>query len=103
MTKRAYPRFAITSRRIAMRTTMRLSLTATTAALALWTGAQAGGDKGAGHSDKDHIVVRPTEVKWGPAPPSLPAGAKAAVLVGDPSKPAPYVLRVQFPDGYKVP
>lgn len=86
-----------------MRKLMRLSIVAA-AALAVWTGAQAGGDKGAGHgNDKEHIVARPADIKWGPAPPSLPAGAKAAVLLGDPSKAAPFVLRIQFPDGYKVP
>src|SRR5262249_15360097 len=41
-------------------------------------------------------------IKWGPAPPSLPAGAKAAVLTGDPTKAGPYVIRVKMPDGYKV-
>jgi quercetin dioxygenase-like cupin family protein len=84
-----------------MRKSMWLVLVAA-AALALWTEVQAGGDKGHG-SDKDHVVVRPDDVKWGPAPPALPAGAKAAVLVGDPSKSGPYVVRVKMPDGYKVP
>ena len=56
-----------------------------------------------GHADdKDHVMVRPDEVKWGPAPPALPAGAKAAVLAGDPTKAGPYVIRLQMPDGYKV-
>jgi quercetin dioxygenase-like cupin family protein len=71
-------------------------------ALALGTGAQAVGDKGHG-SDKDHVLLSPDAIKWGPAPPSLPAGAKAAVLTGDPSKAGPYVIRVKMPDGYKVP
>jgi hypothetical protein len=74
----------------------------TAAALAVWTGAQAGGEKGHG-MNKDHVLVRPDAVKWGPSPPALPAGAKAAILTGDPSKSGPYVLRVKFPDGYKVP
>jgi hypothetical protein len=71
-------------------------------ALAVWTGAQAGGDKGHG-SDKDHVLVRPDDIKWMPAPPALPAGAKAAVLSGDPSKAGPYVIRAKLPDGYKIP
>jgi len=41
-------------------------------------------------------------VKWGPAPPSLPAGAQAAVLFGDPGKAAPFVLRLKFPAGYGI-
>jgi hypothetical protein len=86
-----------------MRISMKLALVAV-AALALWTGAQAGGEKGKIHDgDKDHVVVRPADVKWLPAPPGLPAGAKVAVLTGDPTKSMPYVLRAKLPDGYKVP
>jgi hypothetical protein len=73
-------------------------------ALATWTGAQAGGEKDKVHvGDKDHVAVRPDDVKWLPAPPGLPAGAKVAVLTGDPTKSVPYVLRARLPDGYKVP
>ena len=36
------------------------------------------------------------------APPFLPKGAKLAVLVGDPSKPEPFTIRLQMPDGYKI-
>src|SRR5690348_13351300 len=59
----------------------------------------------AGHaSDKEHVVVRPDAIKWGPAPPALPPGAQMAVIVGDPSKKGShYVIRAKFPDGYKVP
>ena len=41
-------------------------------------------------------------IKWMDAPPFLPKGAKLAVLVGDPSKPEPFTLRLQMPDGYKI-
>jgi Domain of unknown function (DUF4437) len=86
-----------------MRTSIRLGLVAA-AALAVWTGAQAGGEKGKNHdADKDHVAVRPDDFKWGPAPRGLPAGAKIAVLTGDPTKAVPYVLRAKLPDGYKVP
>ena len=69
-------------------------------AVAVWTGVQSGGEKG---HDDGHVIVKADAVKWGPGPPALPPGAKAAVLVGDPSKAAPYVLRAMMPDGYKVP
>jgi hypothetical protein len=72
------------------------------AALAIWTGAQAGGEKEHA-ADRDHVVVRPDDVKWEEGPPFLPAGAKVAVLTGDPRKAGPYVIRVKMPDGYKVP
>jgi hypothetical protein len=41
-------------------------------------------------------------LKWGDAPPVLSKGAKLAVLQGDPSKPGPFVMRLQMPAGYKV-
>ena len=73
-------------------------------ALALWIGMQSGGAIGQVHGpDGDHVLVRPDDVKWGPSPPGLPAGAMVAVLTGDPSKSGPYVLRAKLPDGYKVP
>jgi len=43
------------------------------------------------------------EMKWGDAPPTLPKGAKAAVLQGDPTKPGPFVIRLHAQNGYKVP
>lgn len=50
-----------------------------------------------------HTMLTPDELKWGPAPPSLPPGAQLAVLDGDPTKPGLFVIRAKFPDGYKVP
>jgi len=49
-----------------------------------------------------HVVVTGGDIKWGPAPDSLPPGAQMAVIDGDPGKPAPFVIRAKFPDGYKV-
>jgi quercetin dioxygenase-like cupin family protein len=45
----------------------------------------------------------PSEIQWKDGPPSLPAGAKIAVLEGDPSKDGMFVMRVRLPDGYHVP
>ena len=39
---------------------------------------------------------------WGPAPPGLPAGAKLAVLSGDPTKAGPFTIRVDMPPDYTV-
>ena len=50
-----------------------------------------------------HAVVLADEIKWGPAPPSLPPGAQAAVLLGSPAKEGPFVLRLKFPAGFAVP
>ena len=49
-----------------------------------------------------HVMQTPAEVKWGPAPPMLPAGAEIAVLEGDPGKSAPYTVRLKFPAGYNI-
>lgn len=42
-------------------------------------------------------------LNWGPAPPSLPPGAKIAVLQGDPSQTALFTIRLDLPDGYTFP
>lgn len=39
---------------------------------------------------------------WGPAPAVFPAGAKMAVLQGDPSKTALFTVRLDMPDGYRI-
>jgi quercetin dioxygenase-like cupin family protein len=42
-------------------------------------------------------------IEWKDGPPSLPAGAKMAMLEGDPTKEGPFVMRLHFPDGYHIP
>jgi hypothetical protein len=50
-----------------------------------------------------HTFITPTDIKWGDAPPSLPKGAKFAVLQGDPGKAGPFVVRMLAPaGGYKI-
>lgn len=62
------------------------------------------GEKGKDKHDDEHVVVTPGKLKWGPAPPSLPAGAEVAVLAGDPSKSGmPFTIRAKLPDGYTIP
>jgi uncharacterized protein (TIGR02246 family) len=43
------------------------------------------------------------ELVWRDAPPSLPPGAKIAVLEGDPMQPGPFTFRLKFPAGYRIP
>lgn len=43
------------------------------------------------------------EIKWKDGPASLPAGAKFAVLEGDPTKEGPFVMRLWLPDGFRIP
>jgi quercetin dioxygenase-like cupin family protein len=47
--------------------------------------------------------VNSSDLKWGPAPPVLPAGAQIAVLSGDPTKTGTFVIRLKIPAGYKIP
>lgn len=50
-----------------------------------------------------YAQVNSTDLKWGPAPAVFPAGAKMAVLSGDPSKSGVFVIRLKMPAGYVVP
>jgi quercetin dioxygenase-like cupin family protein len=54
-------------------------------------------------AEPHHTMVPGDAVKWGPAPPSLPPGAQAAVLLGNPAKEGAFVLRLKFPGGFTVP
>jgi len=72
-------------------------------AVALGLGATLAFAPSPGAGDMHHTVVPADAVKWGPAPPSLPTGAQAAVLLGSPAKAGPFVLRLKFPAGYAVP
>ena len=47
--------------------------------------------------------INSDDVKWGPVPPNIAAGAQLAVISGDPSKEGPFVMRLKMPAGYKVP
>ena len=47
-------------------------------------------------SSKGEVLVLPDNVKYVDIPGLLP-GAQIAVLMGDPKKPGPYVMRVKFP------
>ena len=77
-------------------------LTAVAALAAAWVTSPVGG-----HDDKKEVMAaavhRPDGLKWQDSPPSLPPGAKVAVLEGDPSKPGPFVFRVKVQDGYRIP
>ncbi|MBS0454183.1 MAG: cupin domain-containing protein [Proteobacteria bacterium] len=50
----------------------------------------------------DAMLVTPGAIKWGDAPPSIPKGAKLAVLMGDPSKEGPFIMRLKTPANYKI-
>ena len=47
--------------------------------------------------------LQAAEMKWGPAPPVLPAGAQIVVLSGDPAGKGLVTLRLKLPAGYAIP
>ena len=49
------------------------------------------------------VIHSPDKIQWKPGPPSLPPGAKMAVLEGDPTKEGPFTMRISLPDGYAIP
>ena len=49
-----------------------------------------------------HKIVSADQVSWTPGPPSLPAGAQAAVLHGDPTKEGLFVMRLKVPAGFAI-
>jgi quercetin dioxygenase-like cupin family protein len=71
------------------------------AALAISSLAFALDEKPAAKSE--HVMFAAADLKWADGPPALPAGAKIAVLTGDPGKAGPFTVRLKFPTGYKVP
>jgi hypothetical protein len=88
------------------------------AALGLLLGCGGGADRAADHEpgasagqpSTDTVASSPMAadtagadgLTWGPAPPGLPAGARAAILSGDPAKAGPFTVRVDLPPDYAV-
>jgi hypothetical protein len=50
----------------------------------------------------DHKMVSPGELKWNDVP-TLPPGAKIAVIEGPMSEPVPFTVRLKFPANYQIP
>ena len=63
--------------------------------LALVSAAQAQGHGG-------HTMVLPSELKWTDIP-SLPPGAKIAVIEGPMNQAVPFTVRLKFPANYQIP
>lgn len=58
-------------------------------------------EKPAGTSE--HVMFAATDLKWSDGPAALPAGARIAVLSGDPKAAGLFTVRLKFPTGFKVP
>ncbi|MHA3773987.1 cupin domain-containing protein [Verrucomicrobiota bacterium sgz303538] len=48
-------------------------------------------------------LYTPADIQWKDSPPSLPRGAKFAILEGDPSKEEMFVIRLRVPDRFHIP
>ncbi|NUS38948.1 MAG: cupin domain-containing protein [Lysobacter sp.] len=59
-------------------------------------------DQSAGAMASQHAMADADQVKWGPGPAGLPAGAQAAVLSGHPGKAGPFTIRLKAPPGYRI-
>jgi quercetin dioxygenase-like cupin family protein len=46
-------------------------------------------------------AIHPEDIVWKPFP-AFPPEARLAVLVGDPTQPGPYVIRVRVPEGIRL-
>lgn len=55
-----------------------------------------------GNKSSGHIMVKPEDVKWMDGPPSIPPGAKFAVIEGDPKIAGLFTMRLWFPADYKI-
>ena len=53
-------------------------------------------------SAPDHGFFNAAELKWVDGPPSLPPGAKVAMLEGNPMNEGPFTMRLQLPAGYSI-
>src|SRR5207247_1843297 len=49
----------------------------------------------------DHKMVSPSDLKWNDVP-SLPPGAKIAVIEGPMSEPVPFTVRLKVPANYQI-
>lgn len=49
------------------------------------------------------VLHRPQALVWKDGPPSLPPGAKMAVLEGNPAAEGPFTMRLRVPDGFRIP
>jgi hypothetical protein len=55
-----------------------------------------------GHKEGGHTMLSPGDLKWVDVP-SLPPGAKLAVIEGPLNEAVPFTFRLQFPANYQIP
>src|SRR5262245_12463029 len=60
------------------------------------------GTPAAAQGHGEHLMVLPSELKWTDVP-SLPPGAKIAVIEGPMNQAVPFTVRLKFPANYQIP
>ena len=55
-----------------------------------------------GHTEGSHTMLSPGDLKWVDVP-SLPPGAKLAIIEGPLNEAVPFTFRLQFPANYQIP
>ena len=53
-------------------------------------------------AEPEVMALAPTEMKWSSQGGLALPGLEQTTLIGDPSKPGPYTIRLKFPAGFKV-
>jgi hypothetical protein len=83
---------------------MRNTLATLSASLAFCIAAPVALAQSSGHAGmaSDHMMATPDELKWVDIP-SLPPGAKLAVIQGPLNQAVPVTFRVKFPANYQLP
>lgn len=56
----------------------------------------------AADDDKSHIMFRGPDLKWAPAPASLPPGAQVTMLEGNPADEGIFTMRLKMPADYRI-
>jgi quercetin dioxygenase-like cupin family protein len=76
-------------------------ITVLLATLVLALGASAVSGSGTPYHGDGHILLKASELEWGPIA-SMAPGARIAVIEGDLSKEAPFTFRLKLPADYRV-
>jgi quercetin dioxygenase-like cupin family protein len=64
---------------------------------------RAAGGEAARTAPGAHRILTPDQISWGKGPESMPPGAQASMLHGDPAKAEVFAMLVKLPKGYKIP
>jgi quercetin dioxygenase-like cupin family protein len=79
-----------------------LRLVASAAAIMLAVTVTVSAPKALAQASNGHTMFIANDIKWSAAPPSIPAGAQATVLYGNPGADGLFALRLKLPKGYAL-